>query len=170
MSIETVREAYKKKLASNPDGESALDTIEISHPLISKTYRFVVDHDPLTATLETGEVVTFEPTAMTVKGGGNNADMDQQASFTLVDAGNLLDDEMDRIPAGDESDVKFTFRTFLKSDLSYPAWGPVAYDAQTITQSKGLFKASVGVPRLNQRGTGLLATPNEIPLLRGILA
>lgn len=179
MSEQSVIEAYKLKLASNPDGQMDFDTVEITHPLFSKRYLLVVGTSDLTATLETGETVTFEGVPMEVGEGGNNNDTDQQASFTLPDVGNLLDDEMDRLPLpslpGENSAVgevwpEFTFRTFVSTDLSYPARGPVTYDLQTLTQSKGVFTAGVGVPRLNERQTGILMTPEEIPLLRGVLA
>lgn len=169
MSESSVLAAYKLKLASNPEGQMDFDTVEITHPLFSKRYLLVVGTSDLTATLETGETVTFEATPMEVKEGGNNNDMDQQASFTLPDVGNLLDDEMDNVPLNNDEAPVFTFRSFVSTDLSYPARGPVTYDLQSLSQSKGVFTADVGVPRLNERQTGLLMTPQEIPLLRGIL-
>lgn len=170
MSAESVIEAYRLKLASNPEGQMDFETVEITHPNLSKRYLFVVGTTDLTATLETGEVVTFEATPMSVQDGGNNNDTDQQASFTLPDVGNILDDEMSRIPLSDRTPPVFVFRSFVSTDLSYPARGPVTYDLQSLSQSKGVFTADVGVPRLNERQTGLLMTPEQIPLLRGILA
>lgn len=170
MSLESVIAAYKLKLASNPEGQMDYVTVEITHSLLTQRYLLVLGMEPLTATLETSEVVTFEPYAMEVKDAGNNNDMDQQAAFTLPDIGNQLDDEMSRIPLDNKEWPVFTFRAFVSTDLSYPCKGPVQYDLQTLTQSKGVFTADVGVPRLNQRSTGLLMTPALIPLLRGILA
>lgn len=170
MSELSVVAAYKLKLASNPDGQMDFDTVEITHPLLSKRYLFVVGTTDLTATLDTGEVAAFEATPMEVQEGGNNNDMDQQASFTLPDVGNLLDDEMGNIPLSNDEAPVFTFRSFISTDLSYPARGPVTYDLQSLSQSKGVFTADVGVPRLNERQTGILMTPQVIPLLRGILA
>lgn len=170
MSLDSVIAAYKLKLSSNPEGQMDYSTVEITHSLLSRRYLLVVGMEPLMATLETGELVTFEPYAMEVKDAGNNNDMDQQAAFTLPDIGNTLDDEMSRIPLNTTEWPVFTFRQFVSTDLSYPCKGPVAYDLQSLTQSKGVFTADVGVPRLNQRSTGLLMTPALIPLLRGILA
>lgn len=170
MSEQSVIEAYKRKLASNPDGQLDFDTVEITDPNFSRRYLLVVGTSSLTATLETGETVMFEPSAMEVVEGGNNNDTDQQASFTLPDVGNLLDYEMSRLPFGYEGSPVFIFRSFVSTDLSHPARGPVTYDLQTLTQSKGVFTADVGAPRLNERQTGILMTPEEIPLLRGILA
>lgn len=170
MSESSVIAAYKLKLASNPEGEIDFTTVEITHSLLSQRYLIVVGNEPLTATIETGEVVTFEPSPMEAKNAANNNDMDQQASFTLPDIGNQLDDEMSRIPLNTTEWPVFTFRAFISTDLSYPAKGPIKYDLQALSQSKGVFTSDVGVPRLNQRSTGLLATPQDIPLLRGILA
>ncbi len=170
MTAESVEAAYRRKLASNPEGELDFTTVEITHPLLSRRYLIVRGTEPLTATLETGETVTFEPSPMDAKDAANNNDMDQQAAFTLPDVGNLLDDEMSKIPLSNQIWPEFTFRRFISTDLSYPADGPVTYDLQSLSQSKGLFTADVGVPRLNERPTGELMTPEKIPLLRGVLA
>lgn len=169
MTAESVEAAYKRKLASNPEGQMDFETVEITHSLLSKRYLIVVGTSPLTATLETGETVTFEPSPMNAQNAANNNDLDQQASFTLPDVGNELDDEMSRIPLDNQEWPKFTYRRYISTDLSYPCDGPVTYDLQALSQSKGVFTADVGVPRLNERATGLLATPEDIPLLRGIL-
>lgn len=169
MTAESVEAAYKRKLASNPEGQMDFETVEITHSLLSKRYLIVVGTSPLTATLETGETVTFEPSPMNAQNAANNNDLDQQASFTLPDVGNELDDEMARIPLDNQEWPKFTYRRYISTDLSYPCDGPVTYDLQALSQSKGVFTADVGVPRLNERATGLLATPEDIPLLRGIL-
>lgn len=170
MSEDSVLAAYKLKLASNPEGEIDYQTVEITHSLLSKRYLIVMGNEPLTVTLETGEVVTFEPSAMEVKSASNNNTMDQQAAYTLPDVGNLLDDEMDRIPLGNTEWPLFTFRAFVSTDLSYPCNGPVSYDLQALSQSKGVFTADVGVPRLNERPTGILMSPDVIPLIRGLLS
>lgn len=169
MSQESVEAAYRRKLASNPDGELDYITLEITHPLLSKRWLLVRGTSDLTATLETGETVTFEATPMDAKNAANNNDMDQTASFSLPDVLNILDEEMDRIPYGNAELPKFIFRRFVSTDLSYPADGPVVYELQTLTQEKGVFTAETGTPMLNQRQTGILMTPEEIPLLRGVL-
>ncbi|HDS3137131.1 TPA: DUF1833 family protein [Escherichia coli] len=169
MSQESVEAAYRRKLASNPDGEMDYVTLQISHPLLSKTYYLVRGLQELTATLETGETITFEPTPMEASGAANNSDMDQTTTFTLPDILNQLDDEMDKIPMSNTELPKFVFRRYVSTDLSYPADGPVVYELQAINQEKGEFSADVGTPMMNQRSTGILMTPKEIPLLRGLL-
>ncbi len=170
MSDASVEAAYRLKLASNPEGQMDFETVEITHSLLSKRYLIVKGTSPLTAMLETGELVTFEPSPMNPANAGNNNDLDQQASFTLPDVGNELDDEMSNIPLDNQEWPVFTYRRYVSTDLTAPCVGPVSYDLQALSQSKGVFTADVGVPRLNERATGLLATPEAIPLLRGILA
>jgi len=170
MSEASVISAYKLKLSSNPEGTLDFETVEITHSLLSKRYLIVRGNEPLTATLETGELVTFDPSPMESTDAANSNDLDQQASFTLPDVGNLLDDEMQNIPLDNLEWPVFTFRRYVSTDLSYPCVGPIAYDLQSLSQSKGIFTAEVGVPRLNERPTGILATPTDIPLLRGLLS
>ena len=137
MTQATVAAAYRKKLASNPDGEIALDTIQISDPNMTRTRWFVADQIPLTATLEDGVTAqTFEPANINIKGAASNADLSQSASFTFADPENELDDELTRILDAGSVPV-LTFRTYLVSDLSYPAWGPVSMRLRTSTRKKG---------------------------------
>ncbi|MEA7672476.1 DUF1833 family protein, partial [Salmonella enterica subsp. enterica serovar Cerro] len=60
--------------------------------MLSKRWLLVRGAQDITATLETGEVVTFEGTPMEAKNAANNNDMDQTASFSLPDVLNILDD------------------------------------------------------------------------------
>lgn len=171
MTQETVKAAYRRKLASNPDGEITVDTIEIYHPLISKRYRLAADQIDLTANLEDGiTTATFNAASISVKGAANNSDMTQSASITIADAMNELDDELSLIPLQNDDKVTVTYRAYLLSDLSYPADGPIVYEASDVTQGKGTFTMAVGAPRLNNRGTGLILTPTLCPLIRGVLA
>lgn len=169
MSESTALEAYKLKLASNPEGVLTYETLVVYHPLMTKTYYLVMGNQDLTAFLETGEEVTFEPSSMVATNGGNNNDTDQQGVFTLPDIGNILDDEMQNLPLSNTTMPTFTYRAYISTDLSYPCRGPIEYDLQDLTQSKGLFTANVGAPRLNERETGVRATPSNIPLMRGLL-
>ena len=55
MTQQSVADAYRKKLASNPEGvDEPLQTWEIYHPSMSKRYFLVNDTKDLTAYLEDG--------------------------------------------------------------------------------------------------------------------
>lgn len=170
MTQQAVAEAYRKKLASNPEGEIDVETWEIYHPAMSKRYYLVSDVVDLVAYLEDGVTqVTFEAAKILSKSAANNADMNQSASLTVADYQNVLDDELDLIPLDSEIEPTLIYRGYLLSDLSYPAFGPIEYEAQNINQGKGSFTAEVSSPKLNSRGTGLILTPELCPLIRGLM-
>ena len=163
-------EAYQRKLASNTEREHVYQTLQITCSWLTQPYYIVLGTNEITTKLETGETITWTPSAADFKNAANNGDMDQNASFTLPDVGNILDDEIMRRPAGDAEVPLFTFRAYLDVDLDYPADGPVSYDLISLTQSKGVFTANTGVPKLNQKSTGVLATTDVFPPMRWILA
>jgi hypothetical protein len=169
MTQQSVADAYRRKLASAVEGDEWRETLEIYHPMMSKRYYLVRDNVPLTAMLETGTEVNFEIANIDIKSASQNADMNQSASFTIADVDNVLDAELDNIPLDSDVLPEFTYRRFLLSDLSYPALGPITYETQDINQAKGRFSATVSAPKLNSRGTGLILTPTNCSLLRGVL-
>jgi hypothetical protein len=172
MTQQSVAEAYRLKLASNPEGvDEPLKTWEIYHPLMSKRYYLVNDMVDLTAYLEDGTTqVTFTAAKISTKNAANNADMNQSATLTAADVDNTLDAELDLIPLDSTILPTLIYREYLPTDLSYPAIGPIEYEAQDINQGKGTFTAEVSSPKLNSRGTGLILTPDLCPLIRGLLA
>lgn len=171
MTQQSVADAYRLKLASNPEGEITLKTWEIYHPSMSQRYYLVADVVDLVAYLEDGTTqVTYTAANVSTKQAANNADMNQQATMTVADYQNALDDELDLIPLDDETLPTLTYREYLLSDLSYPAWGPIIYEAQDVNQGKGTFTAAVSAPKLNSRETGLILTPSLCPLIRGVLS
>lgn len=114
--------------------------------------------------------MTYSAANVSTKQAANNADMNQQATMTVADYQNALEDELDLIPLDDETLPTLTYREYLLSDLSYPAWGPIIYEAQDVNQGKGTFTAAVSAPKLNSRETGLILTPSLCPLIRGVLS
>ena len=54
----------------------------------------------------------------------------------------------------------------VKADEHYDA---ARYACAGEEGDQGVFTAETGTPMLNQRQTGILMTPEEIPLLRGVL-
>jgi len=171
MTQQAIAAAYRKKLASNPEGvDEPLKTWEIYHPLLSKRYLLVDDVVDLVAYLEDGVTqVTFKAANITTKSAANNADMNQSATMTAADVDNTLDDELDRIPLDNTTLPTLIYREYLPTDLSFPAFGPIEYEAQDINQGKGTFTAEVSAPKLNSRGTGLVLTPDICPLIRGFM-
>ena len=162
-------EAYKVLLSSNPENETYYQVIVISHSLYSKTYYLVIDSNPLTATLPTGETVQFEPASIVPTNAINSNDLDQSATFTIADVKNILDSEEDRRPIGDQEIPLISYGIYHGDYLDSPAEWTV-YDAKEVAQKKGLFTVKTGAPDLNQDETGEVFDYETFPMLRGLNA
>ena len=110
-------EEYEILLNSQPESETYFETISISHSKLSKVFYFVFNSVELTAKLSTGETVTFLPANITSTNAQNNNDLDQQASFTVGDPDNELDDELELIPLGDTEDIIVGYRVYVSTSF-----------------------------------------------------
>lgn len=159
-------EQYERLLNSQPENETYFETIIISHSKISKTHYLVFDSAPLAAKLITGEEVTFLPANISATNAQNSNDLDQQASFTIGDENNELDDELDRIPLGDKEDIIVGYGVYVSTGLDAPAEF-IEYTVKAIPQKLGTFTLQCGAPNLNQNETGEVFSLDRFPMLRG---
>ena len=160
-------EAYKKKLASNPEGERYFNTVSISHSLMSKTYHLVIDSAPLTALDENGDSIIFEPASIQSQGSSQSNDLDQEASYTISDEYNILDGELDLIPLDNEESPVVVFRGYLSDYLDTPI-ETFTYQVKAISQEKGIFTLKTGVPDLNSDQTGQVYDLDTFPMMRSL--
>lgn len=161
-------EKYQLLLNSQPENETSFETIYISHSKISKTHYLVFNNVPLTAKLVTGEEVTFLPANITPTNAQNSNDLDQQASFTIADENNELDDELDRIPLGDTEDIVIGFGVYVSTALDAPAEF-IEYTVKSIPHKLGAFTLQCGAPNLNQNETGEVFSFDRFPMLRSVV-
>lgn len=161
-------EQYEVLLNSQPEGKAYFETIIISHSLISKTHYLVFNSEPLTAKLTTGETVTFLPANISATNAQNTNDLDQQASFSIEDVNNELDDELDLIPLGDTEDIIVGYGVYLSDALDAPA-DFIEYTAKSFPQKKGSFTMQCGAPNLNQNETGEIMDLARFPMLRSAI-
>lgn len=160
-------EAYKRKLASNPEGKRYHRTLSLSHSLLSKTYNFVIDNAQLVADDEDGNEITYEPAAILESTPFQSNDLSQDASYTLSDVRNILDSELDRIPLDNEEALILTFRGYHSDYLGSPV-EVFKYNANSIAQNKGSFTVRAGVPDLNSDQTGQLYDLDTFPMMRSL--
>ncbi|KAF2282283.1 hypothetical protein GH714_044127 [Hevea brasiliensis] len=126
MSEASVLAAYKRNWPLTLKARW-ISHVEITHVIALEAIPVCCRTSDLTATLETGETVTFEATPMGVAEGGNTNDTDQQASFTLPDVGICL---TMRFPnSARHILMRRCSRSalFVITDLSYPSRGPVTH-------------------------------------------
>lgn len=158
---------YRILLASQPENERYYETIELSHSLFSKTYYLVVDSKSLDATVPGLGVVTFEPASIKPVNSIQSDDLDQSVSFTIADVENILDDELDRIPLGNQESPLLVYRIYLNTDLSEPVEF-FEYDIKEVAQQEGIFTIKAGSPDLNSDQTGEIYDLERFPMLRSI--
>ena len=158
-------EQYEKLLNSQPESETYFETIYISHSKMSATRYFVFNSVPLTAKLTTGETVTFLPANISSTNAQNSSDLDQQASFSIGDENNELDDELERIPLGDTEDIIVGYGVYVSTGLDAPAEF-VEYTVKSIPQKLGSFTMQCGAPNLNANETGEVFSFERFPMLR----
>lgn len=157
----------KALLVAYPRGEYSIDTLQISHPLISQSYFLTREPEGITAILETSVSQVFVGTQINLQLNSTKDDLDQNFQFTFPDLDNVLDDEMARIPYDNQTPIAVTYRQYVSTNLTEPA---IVYELEVIdiSQKKGAFTMSCGVSQLNWRQTGIIYSFDQFPMLRAL--
>ncbi len=110
-------------------------------------------------------MVEFLPANISATNAQNNNDLDQQASFSIGDENNELDDELDLIPLGDTEDIIVGYGVYVSTGLDAPAEF-IEYTVKSIPQKAGSFTMQCCAPNLNQNETGEVFSFSRFPMLR----
>lgn len=148
------------------------ETLEISHPDFSKTYRIVRNNpNGITATIEGGSSVAFTYYPLRIENAGIKDDLDQSIRVHLGDLGEVLPLELDAVYTANGFDTKPTviYRTYRSDDLTSILFGPVTLeiDGLAFTREGASFEARA--PYLNISKTGEIYTIDRFPMLRGFV-
>ena len=162
-----VYDDYVELLNSRPEDKTYYECIVLSHSLFSQTYYLVNDTKQITATINSGESVAFEPANMAPFRPINSNDLDQQASFTIGDESNILDNELDNIPLSNDENIICDYYVFYSEDLTESV-NYISFNVDSVPQKKGVFTVKTGVPDLNVDSTGEIFDFNTFPMLRTI--
>lgn len=148
------------------------ETIEISHPAFTKTYRFVRNNvNGITATLETEEEVEFPYIPMNIDETNNSGDLDYAFTITIGDIGEIFPDELDLIYESEDffNEATMIYRTFRSDDLSQPLIGPIKLKIKTFIFDQ-ISVSLVGTTlATNLNKTGEIYTLNRFPMTRAFL-
>lgn len=149
-----------------------LETIEISHPSFTQTYRKVRNHtDGIEVTLETSEVAFFEYYPLAINQLGDQADLDTGIRIDFGDLGEVLPKEIISVRAAGTTDIKPTvlYRAYRSDDLSSPLIGPLRYEITNInfTREGASFEATAPYANMNKTGESYNIT--RFFMLRGFL-
>jgi len=156
-------------LASAPQTIHPVQTLEISHSAMSRTFHLW--REPYAGTTSVGGVArTMTPCNIQIALAGSEGNLDQKFSIALstVDGDNTLRNELDRIPVATLEKIVIVYREFLSDDLTSPQ-ATARLQAESISFVKGVANITAVSPRLNMTRTGESYTPKDIPMLRGFL-
>lgn len=120
MSDALMTAALEEAYACAPTNVVALETLQIDHSSFPFPIRLVCDYQDLTATLETGETVTFVRFAYEIQRAEVNAQGVPEVSINIDNASAEIARALDLIADSPDS-IPVTMRTFRSDDLSAPA-------------------------------------------------
>ena len=164
---------YTQFFLNSPSNIVQLETIEVSHPSFSKTYRYVRNaiNGLANVTLEDSTVVSFDYSPLKITPTKASDDLDQSLKVDYGDLGQIIPPEIDNINNANTFQIKpvFKYRTFRSDDFSAPLFGPLVLVVSNIAFVKegGTFTAEA--PKINLNSTGEQYTTNRFPMLKGFL-
>ena len=159
----------RRFLASAPQTIWPIQTLQISHSAMSKTYHLW--REPYAGqTLVDGVAVDMQPCNIEIKLAGSEGHLDQKFDIRigLVDIEDEFREQLDRIPVATAEKIRIVYREYLSDDLNSPQ-ATAVLQAESIAYAIGAANISAVSPRLNMTRTGELYTPKEVPMLRGFL-
>lgn len=168
MSLD-IEQELRVFFASAPQTVHHVETLEISHPAMSKTYYLWKEPRVGTITTEDG-VRTVQPLAFEAKIAGSENHLDQVFEIPISTA-DVEDDfraEMDRIPLDTTDRVRVVFREYRGDDLT-DVQSRAVLQVEDVAYAAGVARITAVSPRLNVNTTGELYTPRDVPMLRSIL-
>jgi hypothetical protein len=156
-------------LASAPQTIWPIQTLEISHSAMSRTFHLW--REPYAGTTSAGGApMAMEPCNIEIKLAGSEGHLDQRFDIRLglVDVEDLFREQIDRIPVATTEKIRIVYREYLSDDLAAPQ-ATAVLQAESISYAIGAAQISAVSPRLNISRTGELYTPKDTPMLRGFL-
>ena len=164
--------AYTEFFLKSNRSVAQLELLEISHPLLSQTYRFVRNaRAGVTVTHEDASSQDYTYLPIRITSLGTRDDLDMGLNIVLGDVGKVLPKEIDRIDKNDGYDTPPTvkYRTYRSDTLTAPLLGPITLQMQGLSFSKQGASFQAKPPRLNFNKTGELYRLDRFPMLRGFL-
>lgn len=140
----TISPELERLYASAPSGEFLLETLELAHPLFAQTH-FVTNHaQAFDATLETGELVTFETLPFAAKLPNSDGQGQQDLALVLDNVDRVIIEELERAIADPSNRIAVTYRCFASSDLSAPGSDPIKLSISEVSAGLTTVEATAG--------------------------
>lgn len=149
-----------------------LETLEISHPSFTKTYRVVRNAVAgITAKLENGSTVTFDYYPLKIDTAGTKNDLDQVFNISIGDLGELVPSEIDEVTEASTFNIRPTviYRVYRSDDLNTVLFGPIILEIASFVFNKEGASFEAKAPSLSVLKTGEVYSLDRFPMLRGFL-
>lgn len=163
---------YSEFFLNSKSSVVQLETLEISHPNFTKTYRIVRNAvEGVTVALENGSSATFDYYPLQIENAGVRDDLDQSIKINLGDLGEVLPKELDEVSSNDGFGIKpiVIYRTYRSDDLTRPLLGPATLEVSTFAFNREGSTFEAKAPSLNINKTGEIYSLDRFPMLRGFL-
>ena len=162
--------SYSEFFLASRSSVIQFETLEISHPSFTRTFRIVRNTaHGLTAT--DGVEMTFDYYPCRIRGIGRRDNLDYGLEIDVGDLGEVLPREMDAIMTAGTFKTKPTvkYRTWRSDDLSAPLFGPIELEVRRFNFNESGASFEAAAPALNTGKTGRQYTIDLFPSLRGFL-
>lgn len=130
---------WKRFTVGAPESQREYRTIEVSHPQLDQTSRFVVNHVDVDLTLEStaprnaGETVTFRGVTMSITEPAERQDSEQVLGITFGNVDGTIHDIIDQITgSGFFQQIEIIYRKYYSGDLTVPAVSPLRLFASNV--------------------------------------
>ena len=159
----------KQFLASAPQNIHAVQTLEISHRAMPRTYYLWREPYFGEITTESG-IHAVQPINLEIKLAGTENNLDQRfdIKLDLVDIADEFRAALDAVPIATLEKIRVTYREYLSDDLTAPLATSVL-QAESVSYQIGVAAITAVSPRLSIVRTGENYNPRDIPPLRGFL-
>lgn len=162
---------YVKYFLDSTNEIVKLDTIEISHPSMSRIYRLVRnDRNGITVPIN-GQDTFFQWYPFNISESEISQNMDYSQEILLGDLGEIMPDEFRRIREANTTETPPTviYRAYSSDDLTTPMIGPIQLEMRNATRNSEGTSFPAAPPRVNDSGTGEIYSFTRFPMLRGTI-
>lgn len=162
--------AFTDYILSAEPNDVYLETLQLSHPSWSQTYR-IIRNDCLGRTLTTESgTFPFVYYPVEIKFSPDKTDLDKTLSFVVGDLGEIIPSEVLRMQEADTMTTKpvLTYRGY-SSESNSMVYGPVTFDVKGLSVISEGARIDAGAPSVNSSRTGRKATVETIATLKGFL-
>lgn len=119
-----ITQALKEVYANPQRNVRYIETIELSHPNFTKTYRFTNDVESWTFKVEDGRSYVFETMPFELQLPGANNTGQQELQLGLCNVGREMMNELELANGRPDINIKLTYRVYLDVDDSSPQNSP----------------------------------------------